>query len=325
MAQEFPVRTGVIPEEWHDEWYELSSEKLMEFAREGGLDFAQLKKGDGVRFGDLNGDRTDGLVLWNGKTLLQLAFEPDEYGSLPASLPINDFPTTTHFAQLIAHNSLVYFDQAGIDLRQSVMARVTGTVVRIRLVGEKTYYLYTPDVPGLLIRWGTQAPLQLACREDTGAWENPDRSDVDYALYDVEGFHKADAEGWDLAAPIASPRQEELAAQIVDLVRRKMTAKNASDHYSDPWDEGEGGAGWLDNEVFMGTELLKRLTPGTQKYLEVERYRSVPAFQAALSNLAAEDLELIKKTQELGGSDNQELFELRRATPKRIRAYLAAR
>jgi len=199
MAAEFSVREGVIPEELQDGWHKLSSQQLATFAREGGLNLAQLKRGDGVRFADIGDYRNDGLVLWDGQQLVQLAFDIDEYGALPASFPINDFPTTTHFQDLITHNSIVYFANQGIDLDESLVTNVSGRVRRIEIIqAGKVYHLYTPDVRALLLRWKNSNPILLSYHEETGVWINPDVGNEQISLYDSVGFGIADEEGCDL-------------------------------------------------------------------------------------------------------------------------------
>jgi hypothetical protein len=92
-----------------------------------------------------------------------------------------------------------------------------------------------------------------------------------------------------------------LASQIVDDIRKSVIDYDTTD----PWDEEEGGCGWLKNDVNMVTECLKKVYPD-KVYPNWKDYHTVENFQEALSTLSLSDLKRIKRVLARFHEDDQD-------------------
>jgi hypothetical protein len=119
-----------------------------------------LKKGDVIHFDDYSDYRNDGKVLWDGHQAIFLADDYDEYGSVPLSMTINQFPRTDFFTESIDHNNYVWFDYEGYQAGQpkkmgmdpdinATIYEVTYNKINPKVEGNQTYKVYTLN-PSLL-------------------------------------------------------------------------------------------------------------------------------------------------------------------------------
>lgn len=82
---------------------------------------ADLIKGDLVIFDSCAGYRNTGVTIFTGEEIVDLAFEPDDYGNLPQQfhviedgVPINYWSHLEDNVQGITHNSIVWFDHSQV-------------------------------------------------------------------------------------------------------------------------------------------------------------------------------------------------------------------
>jgi hypothetical protein len=114
----------------------------------------------------------------------------------------------------------------------------------------------------------------------------------------------------------------QIAQEIVNEVREKIKEEMEEMILypsCDPWDEEDGGAGWLDNEVGMATEFLQMINTSIV-YPTWHIYDTVQIFQDKLATLVSEsDLKFIRFfIVELGGTSEPELFDLREKSKNEI-------
>lgn len=113
----------------------------------------------------------------------------------------------------------------------------------------------------------------------------------------------------------------QIAQEIVNSIREKINEDLIDFPEGDPWDEEEGGAAWLDNEVGMATEFLQRLNPLIE-YPNWNIYHTVQDFQDEMMTLSEYDLEFIRFfIVEMGGSSEIEFFDLREKSNKEILSW----
>jgi hypothetical protein len=114
-------------------------------------------------------------------------------------------------------------------------------------------------------------------------------------------------------------QSRQIAQEIVNEVRKKIKEEMILYPSCDPWDEEDGGAGWLDNEVGMATEFLQMINTSIV-YPIWHKYATVQIFQDKLATLVSEsDLKFIKFfIVELGGTSEKELFDLHEKSKKEI-------
>jgi hypothetical protein len=112
----------------------------------------------------------------------------------------------------------------------------------------------------------------------------------------------------------------EIAKEIVDYIRDNITELCQDEEECDPWDEDTEGAGWLDNEIGMAIEFLKKINVSTDyPKLDYDTYNTVEKFQQRMEILSMSDLKFIKFfIIELGGSSETEFFSLRNKNRKAI-------
>lgn len=85
---------------------------------EAGLNYlrsinASIKYGDMVIFDKIAGYRNDGVAIYDGTKIVDLASEPDDYGNLPQQFKVLEAPhyfPIDYWKDSIAHNSIVWFD-----------------------------------------------------------------------------------------------------------------------------------------------------------------------------------------------------------------------
>lgn len=71
-----------------------------------------IRRGDLVRLESVPEYRNDGICIFDGRHMLDLGLEPDEYGTLPSSfLVITEFPVDYwhYYRHMITHNYIVWF------------------------------------------------------------------------------------------------------------------------------------------------------------------------------------------------------------------------
>jgi hypothetical protein len=109
----------------------------------------------------------------------------------------------------------------------------------------------------------------------------------------------------------SSKENSVLAEQIVGIVR-ECVKENQADWGpdADHWNEEEGGAGWLDNEVGMALEILGKINKKSYQ-TSFEGFDTVEDFQDRLGAFSLDELEFIKYLVEQGGTDQDEIFEVR--------------
>ena len=109
-----------------------------------------------------------------------------------------------------------------------------------------------------------------------------------------------------------------LAFDIVNAIRHQTLASLASmsPEECDPWDEGEGGVAWLENEIGFASELVKILYDFEEPCMSaMETVSDVQSYLATLPVLPLKALYLIAIT--LCGTSSDELFALRERTRER--------
>ena len=114
----------------------------------------------------------------------------------------------------------------------------------------------------------------------------------------------------------------EIAKEIVDNIRENIKEICQDEEECDPWTEELEGAGWLDNEIGMAIEFLKKINVDvSDKYptLDYETYNTVEKFQQRMEILSMSDLKFIKFfIVDMGGSGETEFFSLRNKNRKTI-------
>lgn len=71
--------------------------------------YADLRKGDVIFLEFDIGYRNDGKVMFNGQELVDLAWDPDEYGNVPEEFQIGEFPPL-YWSEVIVHNNYIPFN-----------------------------------------------------------------------------------------------------------------------------------------------------------------------------------------------------------------------
>ena len=64
-----------------------------------------IRRGDVVHVGD-DDYRNMGKYLWDGKKAIELDYTIDDYGALPSSFTLNEFPDPRYFNESIDHNTI---------------------------------------------------------------------------------------------------------------------------------------------------------------------------------------------------------------------------
>lgn len=81
---------------------------------------ADLVKGDLIIFDAVAGYRNDGVAIFNGTKIINLSYEPDDYGNLPNSFRVIEdnvpikYWSTENGLPGISHNNIVWFDCAKV-------------------------------------------------------------------------------------------------------------------------------------------------------------------------------------------------------------------
>jgi hypothetical protein len=113
---------------------------------------------------------------------------------------------------------------------------------------------------------------------------------------------------------------EILVDEIIFHIRSNTLEQIANNPSTDPWDEGELGAGWLDNEIGFATEFLSRLKQ-TDRY-DWSEFNSVTEFKSRLISIPMDELLFIEYVVvSLGGTNSDQLFNLRSRSNEDIRLY----
>ena len=70
----------------------------------------QIKRGDIVHIEEFGSYRNDGKLIFDGKKLVNLCYDIDDYGSVPSSFTIGDEFRSDHWIDVIDHNTIVWID-----------------------------------------------------------------------------------------------------------------------------------------------------------------------------------------------------------------------
>lgn len=111
--------------------------------------------------------------------------------------------------------------------------------------------------------------------------------------------------------------RQQLAEKIIDHVRKTIMESITKCANADQWDEKEGGAAWLENEIDLAIDLLRKIRPSVV-FPEWRRCVTVPAFQEMLQTLSKSNLSFIFFVVEMGGSTESAFFELREKSKEEI-------
>jgi hypothetical protein len=104
--------------------------------------------------------------------------------------------------------------------------------------------------------------------------------------------------------------------EIITNVRTYIIAMNRDMEDSDPWNELEGGAGWLDNEFDLFNSLYvgkfdENDDPNEEFPPEFDTMNTVEEIRDRLVLQSNTYLTLLKKFTMKGGSSNNRFFELK--------------
>lgn len=102
--------------------------------------------------------------------------------------------------------------------------------------------------------------------------------------------------------------KQQLVREIINIIRQDVRAMNQRDPAIEPWDEGESGAGYLDNEIYA----FMRLPMATESIrLSWDNIHTVQGFRRALLGESLEFLAHLHRFISAGGTASQEWQELR--------------
>ncbi len=108
----------------------------------------------------------------------------------------------------------------------------------------------------------------------------------------------------------------ELSYHIVDLLRQNITAMNTRNPKTRLWDEGDGGSGWLHNEILLAFELLEKINKGVA-YPNWGNVYIVEEFRQKMEDmLTISDLKFIIFFLEMGGTGEVSFLDLRNESRK---------
>ncbi len=112
--------------------------------------------------------------------------------------------------------------------------------------------------------------------------------------------------------------------EIISYVRRVICAQKKYLIKESQWNEEEGGAGWLDNEISLATDILTKLTSIPYSWSDLH---SVKEFETKLDTLPEPVLQFIKYVVvDLEGSSHSLVFHMRDKMPvEDIREFFAKR
>lgn len=105
--------------------------------------FSDIKRGDIIHFDSWSTYRNDGKVLWDGKKMILLADNIDDYGHVPRSIKIEEFSHRDYFSKSITHNNLINID--GDNYRIISIEK--------KIIEETKLYLYTVVHNTMTLKW----------------------------------------------------------------------------------------------------------------------------------------------------------------------------
>lgn len=119
------------------------------------------------------------------------------------------------------------------------------------------------------------------------------------------------------------PAYIDLANEIISHVRSIILEQMSDMPDMSPWNEHEGGAAWLDNELSFATDFLVQVKP--VQSIDWSVYHSVNEVMRKLISLNEDELRFLKYVVvTLGGTQHDYLFNLRDQPPRIQRAYFNA-
>ena len=130
-----------------DELLKKMTAYIKKKVRENDREFLNIAKGDIVIIESESGYRNTGKFIWNGKKVVDLYTEVDDYGSVPPEIEItddNDFDAYSWY-DLIEHNNFVWYspeirDRIKDSLNNNLIAQIDirGTLWTFRIVYHNT-------------------------------------------------------------------------------------------------------------------------------------------------------------------------------------------
>ena len=103
--------------------------------KENNRGFVGIARGDIIEIESESGYRNTGVFMWNGKKVINLYTEVDDYGSVPPEIEIaddNDF-TAYSWENLVDHNNFVWYSPEIRDrIKDNLNDRLTAPATNIR-------------------------------------------------------------------------------------------------------------------------------------------------------------------------------------------------
>ena len=114
-----------------DELFKKMTKYIKKQVREYNPEFVNIARGDVVIIENESGYRNNGEFMWNGKKVIKLYTEVDDYGSVPPEIEIaddNDF-TAYSWENLVDHNNYVWYspeirDRIKDSLNENLSAQI---------------------------------------------------------------------------------------------------------------------------------------------------------------------------------------------------------
>ena len=114
-----------------DELFKKMTKYIKKQVREYNPEFVNIARGDVVIIENESGYRNNGEFMWNGKKVIKLYTEVDDYGSVPPEIEIaddNDF-TAYSWQNLVDHNNYVWYspeirDRIKDSLNENLSAQI---------------------------------------------------------------------------------------------------------------------------------------------------------------------------------------------------------
>lgn len=100
----------------------LNQEPVITYLKEQGI-----KRGDIIEITEVSGFRNDGLAIWDGNKVQELATEPDDYGTVPPTFFVGEEFLTDHWEGHIFHNQYVWVKTSDPSIKQQILDNLTPT------------------------------------------------------------------------------------------------------------------------------------------------------------------------------------------------------
>ncbi len=232
-----------------------------------------IVRGDVILFQDSDYIyRNDSKVIWDGQQCLNLDYTDDEYGSVPPSFLINEFPTTDHFIESIGHNSYVRLNANDFDftfVSKFIMDSDDINVIFYKAshkISNLIYDLYfqicvpmsilTVVESNIIDFFNNQQILRFDCQPEYEI----DRSELvkERSLFryieDYNPLFYQHENKINIVDDLAD--RTKMVDSIIRSIRGRMLAMMANDPDCDIWDEAQNGVNWINNEIQGGNEVI---------------------------------------------------------------------